>query len=253
MVVEATRAQGEALARELIPQIERLLATVTDPVVLAQLQAALDKVRQMQAEGREKTAFDGLSQAVRDYAAKAADAFGNTREAATRAFQGIEDALTDLVVKGKADFRGLVVSILADLARLQLQQGLAKLFKIALPSLAKNAAGGVYASPSLSAYSGGVYDSPRVFAFANGIGVFGEAGPEAIMPLKRGRDGKLGVVAQGGGGGSITVNVAVDASGQRDGVVGDARGLDLGRRIQAAVKAVLVDEQRPGGLLAGRV
>lgn len=252
MVVEATRAQGEALARELIPQIERLLATVTDPVVLAQLQAALDKVRQMQAEGREKTAFDGLSQSVRDYAAKAADAFGSAREAATRAFQGIEDALTDLVVKGKADFRGLVVSILADLARLQLQQGLAKLFQIALPGLAKNAAGGVYASPSLSAYSGGVYDSPRVFAFAKGVGVFGEAGPEAIMPLKRGRDGKLGVVAQGGGGGSITVNVAVDASGQRDGVGGDARGLDLGRRIQAAVKAVLVDEQRPGGLLAGR-
>lgn len=253
-VVQATRAQGEALARELIPQIERLLATVTDPVIQAQLQAALDKVRQMQAEGREKTAFDGLSQSVRDYAAKAADAFGNTREAATRAFQGIEDALTDLVVKGKADFRSLVVSILADLARLQLQQGLAKLFQIALPGLAKeHAAGGVYASPSLSAYSGGVYDSPRVFAFANGIGVFGEAGPEAIMPLKRGRDGKLGVVAQGGGGGSITVNVAVDASGQRDGVGGDARGLDLGRRIQAAVKAVLVDEQRPGGLLAGRV
>lgn len=253
MVVEATRAQGEALARELIPQIERLLATVTDPVVLAQLQAALDKVRQMQAEGREKTAFDGLTQAVRDYAAKAGDAFGSAREAAARAFQGIEDALTDLVVKGKADFRSLVVSILADLARLQLQQGLAKLFQIALPGLAKNAAGGVYASPSLSAYSGGVYDSPRVFAFANGIGVFGEAGPEAIMPLKRGRDGKLGVVAQGGGGGSITVNVAVDASGQRDGVGGDVRGLDLGRRIQAAVKAVLVDEQRPGGLLAGRV
>ena len=119
MVVEATRAQGEALARELIPQIERLLATVTDPVVLAKLQAALDKVRQMQAEGREKTAFDGLSQAVRDYAAKAADAFGNTREAATRAFQGIEDALTDLVVKGKADFRSLVVSILAALVALK--------------------------------------------------------------------------------------------------------------------------------------
>ncbi|MGE4366529.1 phage tail length tape measure family protein [Thermomonas sp.] len=253
MVVEATRAQGEALARELIPQIERLLATVTDPVVLAQLQAALDKVRQMQAEGREKTAFDGLTQSVRDYAAKAADAFGSAREAATRAFQGIEEALTDLVVKGKADFRSLVVSILADLARLQLQKGLSKLLEIVFPTPQKNAVGGVYASPSLSAYSGGVYDSPRVFAFANGIGVFGEAGPEAIMPLKRGRDGKLGVVAQGGGGGSITVNVAVDASGQRDGVGGDARGLDLGRRIQAAVKAVLVDEQRPGGLLAGRV
>lgn len=76
-----------------------------------------------------------------------------------------------------------------------------------LAGMAKNAAGGVYASPSLSAYSGGVYDSPRVFAFANGIGVFGEAGPEAIMPLKRLSNGKLGVQATGGGSGSIQVEI----------------------------------------------
>lgn len=34
----------------------------------------------------------------------------------------------------------------------------------------------------------------------------GEAGPEAILPLKRGKGGKLGVVMQGGGGGVTTVN-----------------------------------------------
>ncbi|MFW4122455.1 phage tail tape measure protein, partial [Klebsiella quasipneumoniae subsp. similipneumoniae] len=52
-----------------------------------------------------------------------------------------------------------------------------------------NALGGVYDSPSLSAYSGGVYNTPQYFAFAKGAGVFGEAGPEAIMPLTRGADG----------------------------------------------------------------
>lgn len=62
----------------------------------------------------------------------------------------------------------------------------------------RNAKGGVYDSPSLSAYSGGVYNSPQLFAFAKGAGVFGEAGPEAIMPLKRGPDGSLGVQAGGG-------------------------------------------------------
>lgn len=55
-----------------------------------------------------------------------------------------------------------------------------------------NALGGVYDSPSLSAYSGGVYSTPQYFAFAKGAGVFGEAGPEAIMPLTRGADGSLG-------------------------------------------------------------
>ncbi|CAI0695916.1 Phage-related minor tail protein [Serratia entomophila] len=62
-----------------------------------------------------------------------------------------------------------------------------------------NARGGVYASPSLSAYSGQVVSSPTLFAFARGAGLMGEAGPEAIMPLKRGADGSLGVRAIGGG------------------------------------------------------
>lgn len=74
-----------------------------------------------------------------------------------------------------------------------------------------NAKGGVYSSPSLSAYSGGVYSTPQLFQFANGAGVFGEAGPEAIMPLKRGKDGKLGVA---GGGGDVTVNVINNTSAQ---------------------------------------
>src|SRR5574343_586672 len=60
-------------------------------------------------------------------------------------------------------------------------------------------------SPSLSAYSGGVYDKPKFFQFASGAGVFAEAGPEAIMPLKRGPDGKLGVSSDGSG--NVTVNV----------------------------------------------
>lgn len=60
-----------------------------------------------------------------------------------------------------------------------------------------NALGGVYDSPSLSAYSNGVYSTPQYFAFAKGTGVFGEAGPEAIMPLTRGADGSLGVKAVG--------------------------------------------------------
>ncbi|MBK4478660.1 phage tail tape measure protein, partial [Enterobacter hormaechei] len=46
-----------------------------------------------------------------------------------------------------------------------------------------NAKGNVYDSPSLSAYSNGIYQTPQLFAFAKGAGVFGEAGPEAIMPL----------------------------------------------------------------------
>ncbi|MCB4232043.1 phage tail tape measure protein, partial [Klebsiella pneumoniae] len=69
-------------------------------------------------------------------------------------------------------------------------------FNFQIPGYAK---GGVFDSPSLSAYSNQVYDSPQFFAFAKGAGVFGEAGPEAIMPLTRAGDGSLGVRAVGGG------------------------------------------------------
>ena len=53
---------------------------------------------------------------------------------------------------------------------------------------------------------GGVVTKPTIFPMARGMGLMGEAGPEAVMPLKRGSDGKLGV--EGGGGTThITVNI----------------------------------------------
>lgn len=46
---------------------------------------------------------------------------------------------------------------------------------------------------------GGVVASPTMFPMRGGRGLMGEAGPEAIMPLARGADGRLGVQAAGGG------------------------------------------------------
>ena len=118
------------------------------------------------------------------------------------------------------------------------------------PSLIGSANGNVFAQNGIIPYAkGGIVDRPMMFPFAKGIGLMGEAGPEAIMPLKRGADGKLGVA--GGGGGNTTVNVSVDASGNAN-VQGDqAQGKQLGVAVSAAVQAELVKQQRPGGLLAG--
>lgn len=62
--------------------------------------------------------------------------------------------------------------------------------------------------------SGGVVSSPTYFPMAGGLGLMGEAGSEAILPLKRGADGRLGVAASGGSGGpKIVFNVtAQDAT-----------------------------------------
>ena len=73
-----------------------------------------------------------------------------------------------------------------------------------------NAFGGVYDSRSLSAYRNQIHDTPQFFAFAKGAGVFGEAGPEAIMPLTRAPDGNLGVRALSSAvGGPTNINVTV--------------------------------------------
>lgn len=54
---------------------------------------------------------------------------------------------------------------------------------------------------------GGVVATPSYFPMRGGLGLMGEAGPEAILPLARGPDGKLGVRAGGGGGTSVVFNV----------------------------------------------
>ncbi|MGX0975335.1 hypothetical protein ACSSVY_001037 [Roseovarius sp. MBR-51] len=64
--------------------------------------------------------------------------------------------------------------------------------------------------------NGGVVSGPVSFPMRGGTGLMGEAGPEAIMPLSRGPDGRLGVRAQGGGGVSVVMNIQTpDAEGFR--------------------------------------
>lgn len=54
---------------------------------------------------------------------------------------------------------------------------------------------------------GGIVNSPMLFPMQGGTGLMGEQGPEAIMPLARGSDGKLGVRG-GGSSTNITVNIS---------------------------------------------
>lgn len=168
---------------------------------------------------------DGATRALQSYADEAGNAAQNVEDVMTMAFQGIEDVVVEFVKTGKLEFADLVTSINAEIARLAFRgmasgayewmggllsagmsafsggssaAGSAGIAGTLSSIFSRNAKGGVYDSPSLSAYSGGVYNSPQLFAFAKGSGVFGEAGPEAIMPLKRGPDGSLGVQAGGG-------------------------------------------------------
>ena len=89
-----------------------------------------------------------------------------------------------------------------------------------------------------------------MFAYGSGgtgkFGLMGEAGAEAILPLKRGRSGNLGVEASGS---ATNIVVNVDASGTS--VEGDeAEGKALGLALSSAIQSELIKQQRPGGLLS---
>jgi len=75
-------------------------------------------------------------------------------------------------------------------------------------------------SPALTEFAkGGVISAPSYFPLGQGLGLAGEAGPEAIMPLQRGPDGRLGVA---GGGSAINVTFNVTASDARSFVASEA-------------------------------
>ena len=76
------------------------------------------------------------------------------------------------------------------------------------------------ANPAVHPFArGGVIAQPSYFAMRGGLGLAGEAGPEAIMPLARGADGRLGVA---GGGGAVQVTFNVTASDARSFVASEA-------------------------------
>ncbi|MBS3849113.1 phage tail tape measure protein [Devosia sp. BSSL-BM10] len=79
---------------------------------------------------------------------------------------------------------------------------------------------------------GGVIASPSYFPLGQGLGVMGEAGAEAVLPLQRGSDGRLGV-GSGGGGGAINVTFNVTASDARSFAASEA---ELSAMLLRAVK-----------------
>jgi lambda family phage tail tape measure protein len=187
----------------------------------------------------------GASKAFRTYQENAGNAAKGVENLFNNAFRGMEDALVQFAMTGKLNFTNLANGIIADIIRMQAQAaaaGMAKFLGQAIGSVfgatvsgtgytsaspsgpgtynyagsemtinTVNADGNVFSgAPSLSAYSNTVQTSPKFFnygtlhRFANG-GVFAEAGPEAVMPLTRMGNGKLGVSSSGNGGVNISI------------------------------------------------
>jgi phage-related minor tail protein len=136
--------------------------------------------------------------------------------------RAVGDALTGATLKGReADdvlrsLAGRLSSLALDIAFKPLEQGVSGLLQGALGGLSGFAKGAAFEHGRVTPFArGGVVAAPTYFPMAgNGLGLMGERGAEAILPLARGADGRLGVAAQGGGRATqVTVNVATPDPG----------------------------------------
>ena len=241
---------------------------------------------------------NGATAAFQNYLDSARDVAGQTKSLFSNAFSSMEDAVVNFAITGKGSFADFTKSILADMARIAARQASSAL----LSSLVGAAAGyfgggsspqsagstpGGYSPEVIDGWSGvqqakgGAWDSgvqmfadggaftntivskPTAFGMANGkTGVMGEAGEEAIMPLTRTANGKLGVMAVGGGGGgtSLSFNMPImvmtdEESGRPEGAELDTEAFqrNMQERMRAVAKEEIAKSWRQGGVSSRNV
>lgn len=253
--------------------------------------ADLESAKQRELQIVEQSAQDRLA-AEQDYSAgfrrgtlnwidNARDANSQVASFTTGAFDGMAGSLASFAITGKSSFKSFTASVLSDLAKIATRIALSSALQSILgaagsiiggaagggntPSGAYdsaaanvkfNAKGGVYDSPSLSSYRNQVYDSPQLFAFAKGAGVFGEAGPEAIMPLTRAGDGSLGVRAVGGGqntgaseGPKVWITITGDKTSTESSSGFEQFGQQIGSFVEKKYRELQAKDMRPGGAI----
>ncbi|ENM7339589.1 phage tail tape measure protein [Escherichia coli] len=204
---------------------------------------------------------NGAIRAFQNFTEDADNAAGTAEQLFNTAFSSMGNGLATFCTTGKLNFKSFTSSVLSDMAKILAQatmmkavKGIGSVMGFDFGDVKTNAEGGVYQSADLSRYSGTVVNRPTFFAFAKGAGVMGEAGPEAILPLRRGADGKLGVVAATCGSGMVMFapqyNIAINNNGQ-NGQIGPEvmqAVYNLGKR---AAEDFMQQQSRDGGQLSG--
>lgn len=179
-----------------------------------------------------------------------------------KTFEGMADAIVEFAKTGKLNFKSLINDMLSDLLRFELRMQMMQMYAAFRPGIlslfgsgggstfatqggsagtnygslfggnyAKGGAfdGGIEKFAMGGAFTNSVVDKPTVFKFAKGTGMMGEAGPEAIMPLKRDSRGNLGVRVDGSGNTTqVVINNYTDANAESKETT-DSRG---NRRIE---------------------
>lgn len=170
-------------------------------------------------------------------------------------FSKMTDALMEFVKTGKFSFKDFMTSMLGDFTRTLLQMQMQNFAKALFggtgavgSSLAAffgipSAMGNAFSTAGVMKYAMGgtftnqIVNKPTLFKAANGLGVMGEAGPEAIMPLRRGSNGVLGVESSGG-----AVSVVVNNYGKERAEVKETTDGRGNRKVEVIVGEMVAGE-----------
>ena len=225
----------------------------------------IDQWKEIQQLELARDPFSGMERAMDKFFAQSTDYATQMEQIWSSTMDGLADGLTEFCMSGKLDFNDLANSFIQMVIRMQMQAMVSGLFKGigdfvgGLFGGTAAADGGVFTG-GISSLSGGVYNKPTFFSygvqkFARG-GVLGEAGPEAVMPLARMSNGKLGVQSAGGAAGGVVVPVniqVINQAGNNVGVETQQRANDQGGMdIMLMIKRMIVQDitQGNGGMIA---
>ncbi|MGR7782783.1 phage tail tape measure protein [Klebsiella aerogenes] len=263
--------QGSAISKD---QYEMLMQKATKESADAQYQTSLELYR---SQGEFQSLAVGLFETVHERSTNFLTSMLTRTQSFKENMVGLFSSLTQAVIKNLIDMaaQALVTSSImqtimgvvgigssiaggaasgaAGAGTGTAIQNAGNSFNFQIPGYAK---GDVFDSPSLSAYSNQVYDSPQFFAFAKGAGVFGEAGPEAIMPLARAGNGSLGVRAIGGGqnastteGPKVWITISGDKTSTESSSGFEEFGQQIGSFVEKKYRELQAKDMRPGGAI----
>jgi phage-related minor tail protein len=141
---------------------------------------------------------DGLFVVIGGDIAPLRNALSEASQLSGRFASDLTRAFEDAAIKGRS-LSDVLRQLAVSLSRHALQAAVAPISSAFGNALSGLMGIGAAATPFVQHAKGGVIASPIAFPLsARRVGVAGEAGPEAILPLARGRDGRLGVRAEGG-------------------------------------------------------
>lgn len=267
--VANTRAvQENASAQE---EYLRTVNTFGDQKTTLPIENQLDAWQQQNQITQDQIASLGsLNQTIEDFTGGAWQRYVDSQnafwsqdgaggKAAVDVINGIGDAFGDAAAGTKSfgdafeDMGKLVVKTLVELAaKWAIMQALTAIFGPSdfLSGVSKkllgSADGNVFSGGTLIPMAkGGIVTTPTLFPMANGAGLMGEAGPEAVMPLQRTADGRLGVSAS-----PANINIYNNSNAN---VTATQDGDNVSIYIEQAKKAVAADIARGDGIVSSAI